>query len=628
MLLPNEKTPRWVVLLIDLFLLSISISTSFTLRFEFNIELIKFQLLNNFTKNILVFLSVKCLIFILNGVYQNIVRYTSLQDMKKIFFSISITSFFALALNLFSNQFNLNHFLPTSILIVDFFISIFLIIGIRLTIKVLFIEFKKKVNSPIKAENVIIYGAGVSGLITKRTIEKDSDSNLKIVCFIDDSFKLKNTRLQGTKIYHTSQYEQLIKRFDVKKIIIAMQKPDYEFQNKIINISIKNSVSVLKVPRPKSWINGDFSTNQIKTIKIEDLLGRNPIYLNPDKIYEDLKDKVILVTGAAGSIGSGIVKQITSYSPSKVILLDQAESPLYDLEQELIQMGVKVNFDIVIGDVSNLIRMTRVYEFYKPEIVFHAAAYKHVPLMEDNPSEAIYTNVLGTKNLVDLSINFNVHKFVLISTDKAVNPTNVMGASKRIAEIYAQSSTNSKTKFITTRFGNVLGSNGSVIPLFKKQIEQGGPITITDARVNRFFMTIPEACQLVLEAGSMGEGGEIFVFDMGESVKIIDLAKKMIKLSGLIEGKDIEIKVTGLRPGEKLYEEILSKEENTIPTHHPKILKAKIRNNKLDIKKEIELLIELFNNQNNLQIVSLMKKIVPEYISNNSEFSQLDKDII
>lgn len=624
MLLPNEKTPRWVVLLIDLTLITLSISISFILRFEFIFNLIKVQLFEIYVTNIVVFLFVKCLIFILFGVYQNIVRYTSLQDMKKIFFAISTISIFAILLNLFSNIFNTNHFLPTSIVIVDFFVSIFLIIGIRLTIKILFIEFKKRVTSSTKTENVIIYGAGVSGLITKRTIEKDSDSNFKIVCFIDDSLKLKNTRLQGTKIYHTDQYEQLVKSFNVKSVIIAMQKPDYEFQNKIINLSIKNSVSVLKVPSSKSWINGDFSTTQIKNIKIEDLLGRNPIYLNPDKINEDLKDKVILVTGAAGSIGSGIVKQITNYKPSIIILLDQAESPLYDLEQELIQMGVKVNFDIVIGDVSNKIRMERVFEFYKPEIVFHAAAYKHVPLMEDNPSEAIYTNVLGTKNLVDLSVNFNVQKFVLISTDKAVNPTNVMGASKRIAEIYAQSSTNTKTKFITTRFGNVLGSNGSVIPLFKKQIEQGGPITITDARVNRFFMTIPEACQLVLEAGTMGEGGEIFVFDMGESVKIIDLAKKMIRLSGLVEGKDIEIKVTGLRPGEKLYEELLSKEENTIPTHHPKILKAKIRDNKVDIKKDIELLIELFDNQNNIQIVSLMKKIVPEYISNNSEFSELD----
>jgi FlaA1/EpsC-like NDP-sugar epimerase len=283
------------------------------------------------------------------------------------------------------------------------------------------------------------------------------------------------------------------------------------------------------------------------------------------------------------------------------------------------------NFSIVVGDICNYKRMERLYDYFKPEFVFHAAAYKHVPLMEDNPSEAIYTNILGTKNLVDLSVLYNTKKFVMISTDKAVNPTNVMGASKRIAEIYAQANKDSNTKFITTRFGNVLGSNGSVIPLFKKQIEQGGPITITDKRVTRFFMTIPEACQLVLEACTMGCGGEIFVFDMGESVKIIDLAKKMIKLSGLIEGKDIEIKVTGLRPGEKLYEELLAKDENTIPTHHPKILIAKVRSTNNEIKKKIEELIALYDMQNNQNIVKLMKEIVPEYISNNSEFSTLDK---
>ena len=342
-------------------------------------------------------------------------------------------------------------------------------------------------------------------------------------------------------------------------------------------------------------------------------------------IQQELNNQIILVSGAAGSIGSGIVKQLVNYNPQLVILLDQAESALYDLEQELLFNYPEFKFSIVVGDISNFKRMEKLYDYFKPNYVFHAAAYKHVPLMEDNPSEAIYTNILGTKNLVDLSIIFAVKKFVMISTDKAVNPTNVMGASKRIAEIYAQSNKGSKTKFITTRFGNVLGSNGSVIPLFKKQIEQGGPITITDKRVTRFFMTIPEACQLVLEACSMGNGGEIFVFDMGESVKIIDLAKKMIKLSGLKEGKDIEIKVTGLRPGEKLYEELLAKDENTIATHHPKILIAKVRVSNDDIKAKIEELISLYDMQNNQNIVKLMKEIVPEYISNNSEFTSLDK---
>jgi len=338
-----------------------------------------------------------------------------------------------------------------------------------------------------------------------------------------------------------------------------------------------------------------------------------------------LTEKVILVTGAAGSIGSGLVKQIGNYQPKTIILLDQAESALYDLQQELQAKGNLFPFDIVIGDIRNKDRLTRVFEFYKPEYVFHAAAYKHVPLMENNPSEAVLTNVKGTKNLVDLALEYGVQKFVMISTDKAVNPTNVMGASKRVAEIYAQTKNQlGQTKFVTTRFGNVLGSNGSVIPLFQKQIEQGGPLTITDERITRFFMTIPEACQLVLEAGSMGQGGEIFVFDMGKSVKIIDLAKKMIQLSGLELGKDIEIKVTGLRPGEKLYEELLASEENTIPTHNPQILIAKTKENSQEQLKAVEELIHLFDSQQNEQIVRKMKEIVPEYISNNSEFEKLD----
>jgi FlaA1/EpsC-like NDP-sugar epimerase len=361
-------------------------------------------------------------------------------------------------------------------------------------------------------------------------------------------------------------------------------------------------------------------------VNIEDLLGRSPIVLDENRISNQLTGQTILVSGAAGSIGSGLVKQIARYNPGKLILLDQAESPLYDLQIELGANHRELNFEVVIGDIRSAERMERLFDFFRPDFVFHAAAYKHVPMMENNPSEAVLTNVLGTKNLVDLSKRFEVKKFVMISTDKAVNPTNVMGASKRIAEIYAQmANKQGNTRFVTTRFGNVLGSNGSVIPLFQRQIEQGGPITVTDERVTRFFMTIPEACQLVLEAGSMGEGGEIFVFDMGESVKIIDLAKKMVQLSGLQLGKDIEIRVTGLRPGEKLYEELLAKEENTIATHHPKILKANVRDEDVAQIEAINVLIGLFETQKNDEIVAKMKQIVPEFISNNSDFEKLDK---
>lgn len=625
MIFPNKKTPIWIILSIDSILLILSILLSYYIRFEFIFNQIKIEILEKYFHQTIIYLFLKAIFFVFFKVYQGIIRHTSIQDVKKIFYAIFLVTVSGFTVNMLLFLFGKPYFLPFSILIIDFLISIFLILGFRFMIKIFYIEIYQKSSDKKEKENIIIYGAGVSGLITKRTIDKDINSNFKIVGFIDDSIKLKNTRLQGVKIYHSRELKTLIKKHDIKTIIIAIQNPDYENKNNIIEICVSNSIKILTVPSSKKWINGDFSTSQIKNINIEDLLGRNPIYLNPEKINNEVSGKIILVTGAAGSIGSGIVKQLANYNPLKTILLDQAESPLYELEQELTQSFPNFNFEIVIGDVSNQIRMEKLFDHFNPKLVFHAAAYKHVPLMEDNPSEAVYTNILGTKNLVDLSIKFKIEKFVLISTDKAVNPTNVMGASKRIAEIYAQSSTNETTKFITTRFGNVLGSNGSVIPLFKRQIEQGGPITITDKRVTRFFMTIPEACQLVLEAGAMGNGGEIFVFDMGKPIKIEDLAKKMIQLSGLEEGKDIEIKITGLRPGEKLYEELLSKEENTIPTHHPKILKAKVRNNDSNLKIDIQTLIKLFDSQNNIEIVKLMKKIVPEYISNNSEYVMLDK---
>ena len=625
MLFPITKTPRWIIFAIDITLSVISLLFAYFIRFDFNIEKVEYEFWGKNSISIGVFILIKCLVFFTFKIHQGHIRHTSINDIKRLLITIGTSSLVLFGINMIrANFIDQQHLLPNSILIMEFFISYSLIIGFRFVVKIFYIESIHKLNNDSK-ELVLIYGAGVSGLITKRTIEKDSESPFEVVGYIDDNIKLSNTRLQGIKVFHTREIEKIISSKKINKLIVAIQKPNYENQKYILDICLKNSVTVLQVPSSKSWINGDFTTSQIKNIKIEDLLGRNPIYLHPEKIENELQNQTILVSGASGSIGSGIIRQLTNYNPKLVILLDQAESALYELEQELLYNYPDFNFSIVIGDISNIKRMERLYEFFKPNYVFHAAAYKHVPLMEDNPSEAVYTNILGTKNLVDLSIRFEINKFVMISTDKAVNPTNVMGASKRIAEIYAQTQKSSITKFITTRFGNVLGSNGSVIPLFKKQIEQGGPITITDKRVTRFFMTIPEACQLVLEACSMGNGNEIFVFDMGESVKIIDLAKKMIKLSGLTEGRDIEIKITGLRPGEKLYEELLSKEENSIPTHHPKIMIAKVRESNENIIKKIEELISLYDTQNNQNIVKLMKDIVPEYISNNSEFSTLDK---
>ncbi len=630
----KNNFPRWIIILSDFFISLFSLGLAYLIRFDLKADksLIKEEW-NILSKSIFIYFGVKLLIFFLFKIHRGLIRHTSTEDIRRIFFANLVSSALFLIFGFIRNSYFDGFYLfPISVLIMEFFVSFFILLSFRFSIKFIYTEKNKEKN--IEKENILIYGSGVSGLITKRTIEKDPRISYNVIGFIDDNMRLKGSRLEGVTIYHSSQLQKLINDFKsdtylITKLIVAIQKPNEENRKKIVEICFENNIDVQQIPNTKSWINGEFSTKQISKIKIEDLLGRNPIRLNTEKIKQELEDKIVLLTGAAGSIGSGLIREIATYNPKLLILLDQAESPLYDLEQELKTNFSELKYEIVIGDIRVKERMERLFEVYNPSYVFHAAAYKHVPLMEDNPSEAINTNVRGTMNLIDLSVKFKVSKFVMISTDKAVNPTNVMGASKRIAEMYAQKIScsnlnSSNTKIITTRFGNVLGSNGSVIPLFKKQIEQGGPITLTDEKITRFFMTIPEACQLVLEAANMGNGGEIFVFDMGESVKIIDLAKKMILLSGLELGKDIEIKITGLRPGEKLYEELLSDEENTIPTHHPQILIAKMRESASDISEKINDLISLFRTQDNHKIVSKMKEIVPEYISNNSEFSILD----
>ncbi|MEN9399951.1 MAG: hypothetical protein RL632_1052 [Bacteroidota bacterium] len=621
----QASTPRWVIVLMDLVISFIALIFAYLIRFDLKAdpELIR-QEWQVLSKSIGIYFLVKLVVFLAFKIQKGIVRHTSTEDLKRILLATTTCSLIFFGLGLLRYYFVDEYFLfPTSVLIIEFLMGLLLMIGSRFFIKLLYLE---SIKSTQDFERVIIYGAGISGLITKRTIEKDGRLNYKIVAFIDDNKKKDGTRMEGVTVSHTSKLEALIHDEGVNNVIIAIQQPNEENRQRVVEICLASGVKVSKVPTPKSWINGEFSTKQISRVNIEDLLGRSPIVLDENRISNQLTGQTILVSGAAGSIGSGLVKQIARYNPGKLILLDQAESPLYDLQIELGASHRELNFEVVIGDIRSAERMERVFDYFRPNFVFHAAAYKHVPMMENNPSEAVLTNVLGTKNLVDLSQRFEVKKFVMISTDKAVNPTNVMGASKRIAEIYAQMANRSGiTRFVTTRFGNVLGSNGSVIPLFQRQIEQGGPITVTDERVTRFFMTIPEACQLVLEAGSMGEGGEIFVFDMGESVKIIELAKKMIQLSGLQLGKDIEIRVTGLRPGEKLYEELLAKEENTIATHHPKILKAKVREEDATQIDAINGLIALFETQKNDDIVAKMKQIVPEFISNNSDYEKLDK---
>ncbi|MEI7596967.1 MAG: nucleoside-diphosphate sugar epimerase/dehydratase [Bacteroidota bacterium] len=624
MLLFSERnTPRWIIFIFDLGICLFSIILAYLLRFNFVIDAIKKDA--TFPKAIFFVLAVRMITFLISKSYAGIIRYTSTKDAERIFLVTLIGSMFFALSNVVSFWIiNKSYVVPFSIIIIDFMTTVFILAFYRMIVKVLFVEIR---NPSSERKNVVIYGAGESGLITKRALERDFNSKQKVIAFIDDDKNKISKKLEGIQILSGQDLEKVFSENDVDNLIISIQKLSPERKKDIVDLALLHNVRVLNVPPVNKWINGELSFKQIKKIKIEDLLERDEIQLNYDLISQKLNNKIILISGAAGSIGSGMVRQIANFQPKLMILLDQAESPLYDLEMELNDISKNKNFEIVIGDIRNKERMRRLFEAFNPEIVFHAAAYKHVPMMENNPSEAIYTNIRGTKILADLSNEFNVEKFIMVSTDKAVNPTNVMGASKRIAEIYTQSlSKTSNTKFITTRFGNVLGSNGSVIPRFRKQIEQGGPITVTHAEITRFFMTIPEACQLVLEAGSMGNGGEIFIFDMGAPVKIVDLAKKMIKLSRLELGKDIQISFTGLRPGEKLYEELLNNQENTIPTHHPKIMIANVREyNFSEVSSKVDEIISLFNKQDNETIVIKMKELVPEFKSQNSIYQQLDK---
>lgn len=614
--------PRWSILFIDTFICAFALTISFLLRFNF--ENIPQADSANFLKDYIIVLTIRFLSFLVSKTYKGVVRYTSAKDAIRIFLVILLGSSIIFIFNLIDYYFlSQSYFIPNSVIIIDALVTLFLMISSRLAVKAMYSEIK---NPNKEKLNVVIFGAGEAGLITKYTLDRDASIKYKVIAFVDDDEKKKGRSIEGVFVYHSNQLSELLNDFDVEYLIISIQKISSKRKNEITDFCLDKNIKVLNVPPVSKWINGELSFNQLRSINIEDLLEREPIKLNTGSIQLQLQNKVILITGAAGSIGSELARQCAAFRPKKIYLLDQAESPLHELELEFSDKYKSVQFEVVIADIRNIERLNNVFKTFQPNVVFHAAAYKHVPLMENNPSESILTNILGTKNIADLAHEFKVEKFVFVSTDKAVNPSNVMGASKRIAEIYIQSlGKNSCTKFITTRFGNVLGSNGSVIPRFKKQIELGGPLTITHPEITRFFMTIPEASQLVIEAACMGNGGEIFVFDMGKSVKIVDLARKMISLSGLKEGRDIKIEFTGLRPGEKLFEELLADTENTLPTHHPQILIGKVREYDYnDVKIIINQLIESFKTQNNQLIVQRMKELVPEFISNNSVFQKLD----
>ncbi|MDB9882351.1 polysaccharide biosynthesis protein [Bacteroidia bacterium] len=627
----RNNTPRWVILGLDLVLSAFSFWLACYIIDAFSF--IELKIYDNLFQ-IFVVLGVRLLAFLITKSYTGILKYTSTQDAVRIFFAVALSTLALLIVEGIFFYINQVHFLKPPVIIIEAFILIFLLASFRISFKLLYNQYGQISNRGSGDRYVFIYGAGEAGIIVKRSFERSTQENRKVLAFIDDNPKLQGKSVEGVKIYPSDlALENLLGKSKNVELVIAINNLSSIRKKRIIENCMKFNIVVKTIPPVSAWINGEFNPQSIKAVKIEDLLERDPIILSKNKINKELKGEVILISGAAGSIGSEIARQCLRFKPKKVVLLDQGETPLYEIENELKEFN---NVHIVVADVCNTARIQKVFDFYKPAYVFHAAAYKHVPLMEDNPYEAINTNVFGTQNMANLAVTYNVKKFVFVSTDKAVNPTNIMGASKRIAEIYVQSlnaklrlESDDHTLFVTTRFGNVLGSNGSVIPIFKKQIENGGPVTVTHEDITRYFMTIPEACQLVLEAGVMGMGGEIYIFDMGKSVKIVDLARKMIKLSGFEEGKDIKIKFTGLRPGEKLKEELLGDKENTIGTHNPKIMVARVPEyNYLEVNK---LIIDLYKEKDDLKnkmLVKTMKRIVPEYKSNNSIYEELDKNFI
>ena len=622
--------PRWTIFIFDLTIAAIAFVFAYGIFHSFDILAYATP---SFAIKLIYCLGITSLSFLIFKLYSGIVRYTSAVDSIRILSTLLFNIIILFAIKLIMIASNIPAIIPTNVIIVY---SLFAFTGLttyRTLIKIFF-QYNKTKSSDKK--NLIVYGAGDLGIAVKRTFDHDLKSNKYIVAYLDDDDTKIDKYIDGIKIYASRDLVRLVDKLAIDELIFASHRISTEKKSQVIDLCLEQKINVLTLPPVSEIINGTVSPTQIKKVKIEDLLERAPIKLKNDTLSKQLRGKRILVTGAAGSIGSEIAKQLGYFEPQLIILCDQAESPLHNLHLDLQDRFKSQSYQSFIADVKNEERMRILFETFKPQYVYHAAAYKHVPMMENHPIEGVKTNVFGTYTLANLSVEFEVSKFVFVSTDKAVNPTNVMGATKRIAEMYVQAMNNnleenhpqSKTRFITTRFGNVLGSNGSVIPRFREQIEKGGPLTVTHPEITRYFMTIPEACQLVIEAGCMGHGGEIFVFDMGKSVKIVDLAEKMIKLSGFIPYQDIDIKFTGLRPGEKLYEELLNDLENTLPTHHQKIMIAKVRENNFSVVREhIAALSEQTKTNNNIEIVRQMKVMVPEFKSQNSIYEQLDGEV-
>lgn len=620
----DKAYSRWLILMIDQIIVSWALLTSFLMANRFDYS----EILN---ENSLLYLgcysAIAVCVFVTMRIHTGIIRYSGTEDILRVFMAVLISSVvFGIISRFFvsADSYSLVKWIYVALLL-NFFISTCLLIIFRISIKHLFSYLMHDFRLECKKEVVVIYGTNSSSILMKRALESRRESFFKVLGFIDDRVDKVNKSIEQKKVYHPSSLLLLKTKYGVEKLILMDGNLDIKSKHDIIERCIESGIKVVSVPASSQWLDGKLSLNHFRELRIEDLLQRETITLNKKNIYRELRGKRVLVTGAAGSIGSEIVRQILSYNPKYVVLFDQAETPLHELQLEIEDSYLGSSIRLFMGNIRTESRLKAMFHQYQPEIVFHAAACKHVPMMECNPMEAVLTNVLGTKHLADLAIAYNVEKFIMISTDKAVNPTNVMGASKRIAEMYIQSLNGYQytTKFITTRFGNVLGSNGSVVPRFKSQIERGGPVTITHPEITRYFMTIPEAVQLVLEASAIGKGGEIFIFDMGKPVKILDLAVNMVKLAGLSAGTDIPIVFTGLRPGEKLYEELLNKEEHNIPTDNDKIKISKIIDQNFPyIRGKIAELLFLVDNSSDQMVVKKMMEIVPEFKSTNSVYKE------
>ncbi|MBA5628909.1 polysaccharide biosynthesis protein [Moheibacter sp. BDHS18] len=622
----QKETPRWLVLLIDLYItLNTFLLTFWVLRWMNIAPETDFgKVITHQLPQVLIFALIS---FILTSSFKGIVRHTGFKDMMNV---LKATILYTIMISLFSWMIYEIKTEPAfrigkTVIVVHFLFNTIALSFLRILYKNLYNYY---VTGNRYKRKVMIYGAGDSGVITYKALTADDKSKVTVMGFLDDNKKKVGKKINGIPVYNSNKIsKEFIEKHNITEIVISIQNLPGAQLREIVDQFADYSVTLKIVPAVSNWLKGDLTAQQIKDIKIEDLLGRKPIKLDNEEIRNEISGKVVMVTGAAGSIGSEISRQIMNYPHKKLIMVDQAETALFNLQQTT-RKFYNDSCEFVMGDVRNPERVEVMMRHYQPDIIFHAAAYKHVPLMEDNPYEAVMTNVKGTKTIADLAVKYGVEKFVMVSTDKAVNPTNVMGATKRVAELYVtQLNAKSNTKFVVTRFGNVLGSNGSVIPTFKRQIEEGGPLTVTHPDINRYFMTIPEACQLVLEAGAMGKGGEVFVFDMGESVKIFDLAKKVIQLSGLKYPEDIDIKITGLRPGEKIYEELLVDNETAIKTHHPKIMIAKVYQSVQGFEQKVMDLVFTEPTENameaNLILVSKMKELVPEYQPSNSIYTSI-----